>query len=436
MSYSFSNSITVHHGQVASTQTDFPVLITGTYSYLATTAHGGSVQNTTTLNGQTVPADLIFTSDSGGTSPLIWEIASYNATTGAIEAWVNIPTLSSSVDTVFYMFYGNASVTTYQCTATSTWDSNYVFISHLPNGTTLGVKDSTINANNGTLVNAPTATTGQIDGGANFVAASDQYITYGTGSSIAGLALAPATYSFWINPSSSGNFMVLAKNDNNSSNAGWWIQTLEISSSLYQMAFVSEWSSRNLYVSDASNVSINTWTKIDVVIDGTLTGANQKFYINGSLVTTSVRDDGLGTPGSDSTQTLYTAFPRPSSDSYFGSKGYFNGALDEIRLSNIARTANWIQTSYNNESSPSTFYTITSTILTLSLSDTQSASDSLSELLNPSLLLVESQSSTDTFPGSFSIQSNFIAPVTIPVVEQLVNQFIPANVKTYFQIEP
>jgi hypothetical protein len=35
---------------------------------------------------------------------------------------------------------------------------------------------------------------------------------------------------------------------------------------------------------------------------------------------------------------------------------YLNGALDEVRISNIARSADWIKTEYNNQKSPSTFY--------------------------------------------------------------------------------
>jgi len=38
-----------------------------------------------------------------------------------------------------------------------------------------------------------------------------------------------------------------------------------------------------------------------------------------------------------------------------------NGLLDETRISNVARSADWIKTEYNNQSSPSTFYTISAT---------------------------------------------------------------------------
>ncbi len=36
---------------------------------------------------------------------------------------------------------------------------------------------------------------------------------------------------------------------------------------------------------------------------------------------------------------------------------YWNGALDEVRVSKTARSPGWIQTEYNNQSSPATFLT-------------------------------------------------------------------------------
>jgi len=35
---------------------------------------------------------------------------------------------------------------------------------------------------------------------------------------------------------------------------------------------------------------------------------------------------------------------------------YYNGALDEVRLSNVVRSADWVSTEYKNQQSPSTFY--------------------------------------------------------------------------------
>tara|TARA_B100000809_G_C14947883_1_gene462801 strand:- start:36 stop:836 length:801 start_codon:yes stop_codon:yes gene_type:complete len=43
-----------------------------------------------------------------------------------------------------------------------------------------------------------------------------------------------------------------------------------------------------------------------------------------------------------------------------GNPHYFDGIIDEIRISNTNRSANWISTEYNNQNSPATFYTVSS----------------------------------------------------------------------------
>lgn len=70
--------------------------------------------------------------------------------------------------------------------------------------------------------------------------------------------------------------------------------------------------------------------------------------------------------------------------------------------------------------------------LTLNLSDSISASDSMTDAF--SIPLSDNIGSSDSAPNSFSVQSDFIAPAPVPEVEQLVNELIPASVKTYFRI--
>jgi hypothetical protein len=36
----------------------------------------------------------------------------------------------------------------------------------------------------------------------------------------------------------------------------------------------------------------------------------------------------------------------------------FNGFIDEVRVSNIARSSDWINTEYKNQNNPAVFYTI------------------------------------------------------------------------------
>lgn len=130
--YNYVRAITIDHTKVPNTDlTSFPFLFTTTDTALATSANGGHVLN---ANGY----DIIFTSDAAGTQLLDYEVESYNAATGQIVAWVRIPTLSHSTDTVIYLLYGNSSVTASQQNTKSVWDSNYGGVFHISGtGTTL-----------------------------------------------------------------------------------------------------------------------------------------------------------------------------------------------------------------------------------------------------------------------------------------------------------
>jgi hypothetical protein len=71
---------------------------------------------------------------------------------------------------------------------------------------------------------------------------------------------------------------------------------------------------------------------------------------------------------------------RPSSlgsdtSNFFGRSQYapdegLYGNFDEFRISNTARSASWVTTSYNNQNSPSTFFTVSSEVLSSTLCTT------------------------------------------------------------------
>lgn len=141
--YAHRRTITIDHTKVPNTdQSNFPVLISGTYSYLATIANGGNVQN---ANGY----DVIFTSDAGCATKLDHEVETYTATTGAVTYWVRVPLLSHTNDTTIYLCYGNPAITTEQSNKTGVWDSNFKAVYHLNDqAANTTVFDSTVNGSN------------------------------------------------------------------------------------------------------------------------------------------------------------------------------------------------------------------------------------------------------------------------------------------------
>ena len=152
--YTNRQSITIDNTQVPNTdQINFPFLFRGTYSVLATVANGS--ESSQTEHGY----DIIFSPDPNGLVRLPHEIETYSSTTGNTNMWVQVPLVSHSTNTVFYIFYGSSTITTSQASPTGVWDSNYTLVWHLPNGTTLSAGDSTSNGNGGTITETPTATT-------------------------------------------------------------------------------------------------------------------------------------------------------------------------------------------------------------------------------------------------------------------------------------
>src|SRR5204863_739531 len=93
------------------------------------------------------------------------------------------------------------------------------------------------------------------------------------------------------------------------------------------------------------------WTYVAIVYDGTQPGNTAKVKIYSNGVQQTVLDGGGAIRPAMNLIDLHHQVGR------FDNR-YFNGLLDELRLSNSIRPAAWIATEYNNQSSPSTFYTV------------------------------------------------------------------------------
>ena len=106
--------------------------------------------------------DILFTA-ADGTTKLNHEIEKYNPATNELYIWVQVPTISGTVNTEIYMYYGNGSAANQQSVA-ATWDDDFVMVQHLQE--TSGTHfDSTSQNNDGTPLNGVVQTaTGKIDG--------------------------------------------------------------------------------------------------------------------------------------------------------------------------------------------------------------------------------------------------------------------------------
>lgn len=349
----YKRAITIDYTKCGTADsTDFPVLVSFTDVNFKSVANGGKVQN---ANGY----DIKFYSDAGLTNQLFWEIEKYVPTTGECIFWVKVPTLSATANTIIYVSYGDNTITTFQSTASSVWSNGFAGVWHLKNGTTLSGADSTSNANNGTIVGALTATTGKINGAMQTPTSNSLQYIYAANSTSLKIS-SKITISCWIRVTGyngSTGCIVQKRQASNPAigyNYGFWIDAT--GHLLFQF---NDGSYRTC--TDTSVVSLNTWYYVTVAVDETA-GTKLTFYQNGSSTSTPAY---AGTMPSSGTERVEIG-----NYTYLGTGQFFTlGIIDELRISNVTRVSSWLLSEYNNQNSPSTFFTLGNEIITPTISN-------------------------------------------------------------------
>jgi len=319
-------SVVIQAAEVAGSQTNFPMVVSGTYTQLKGTAYGGTV---TSRN------NITFSTDAGGTSLVPWEIVKWDSTSGNSIFWVQVPNISSSGNTTIYMHYGNLGYSSFQGGSYgSVWGTNAYGIWHMEetlNGATLQtVYDWGPNGHNlGSRGSWTTGqqVTGQVGGALECLNASGNYFGFA-----AHTFSGDFTASGWFKvPSFSFTQPVAFGDTTSGTNTGW------TSGNNYQ--FYIDYPT-NFTLTDPGSTTANTWTYLTVTrISGALT-----IYRNGASVVT----------GSSTASFILQAINNDGDEGVSS----VNTIYDEPQLWTIGETSNWVTTSYNNQSSPSTFYII------------------------------------------------------------------------------
>lgn len=277
--------------------------------------------------------DIIFTDASN--NKLNHEIELYNSANGHLIAWVNLPQLSHTTDTILNMYYGNPTIGDQQKPA-STWNSGYVMVQHLEETSTTVRKDSTFNHNDGTAVNGVSKSpSGKIDGADLFDGVND-YTSIPNNSSLnPGSAISVEA---WINLSSTGAYINLI-------NKGTWSQySLRLGGAEGRTYWYVKFSDTSTANVEGYNLwKFNTWHHIVATVD--TQAMTMKVYIDG--VEKLSYSFGPGKSIISTSNTVSISGP---------TERWIKGSIDEVRISNVVRSPAWIQTSYNNQKYPATFY--------------------------------------------------------------------------------
>jgi hypothetical protein len=423
MAYGYYASITIDNTKVSGSVdlTNFPILVSGTYDGtgtepdIRTVANGGNIENVDTTGGvsgaYTVPADLTFSPNTDGSTPYAFEIESYNATTGAIIAWVKIPTLDYDDDTVLYMVYGDSGVTTSQEDINNVWTAykNTYHLNGSYDATSGEVKDST-SLNNGTAVSGrpPVQATGKVGYGQDFQ--KGDVITFGDTTDLD--AATRLVIEFWLNPDTiSTNDVYVRKYEPD--NKGFTMQMFPDNSGDIGLFIVNS-GQRLMHTTDDPFTTGGGWYHLTAVWDAS--DNSMYYYVNGA---TRTRAD-------YSTQTTQTALPTGTGILVLG--GYTNGSgsydyfadaqIDEFRLSvSESITADWAYTNYATQNDPSTFY---------AMGDETAINSADEASVSPLTLAISFPSVTATYTA---VVSASVSPLTIALTQPEVTA-IPAQVET------
>lgn len=330
--WQYRRTITIDHTKVSGNQTNFPLLI-------------DIIDSSLVGKAQPDGDDFVFT-DSNNVK-LNHEIELYDNSTGRLLVWVNVPSLSSTTYTVLYMYYGNPNCENQQ-NAAAVWDSSYKMVLHLYEKTGIHY-DSTINDNNGAAYGGVAqGVAGKIDGADTFDGAND-YIEIPHSDTLAGFTEA-LTVSFWIKLEDTNRRQAIINKYNTATNQrGWFIEYNPVDRPTRPFGFYASQDGTNYREWYANFVpTADVWYYVTVVWE---TNAIPKFYINGVQVPTV---------GTATIPSIYNNVDVPLhiGRSTYNTARYLKGSLDEITISNPARSSDWILTSYNNQKDPATFYTV------------------------------------------------------------------------------
>jgi len=314
--YTTRKKITIDKSKIDSDLTDFPVLVKLTSS------------NFDFSKANSDGFDLRFTS-SDGTTLLKYERERHDSDNEVAEYWVKIPSISSSEDTIFYIYYRTED-TADGADPTNVWDSNFKGVWHMKDLTTSTIEDSTSNNNDGTkkAANEPTQADGKIAKAQSF--SGDDWIDVNSVS-----IYQQFTIEAWVKVGlnqegviygADGSILLNAKYNNHFTSGtkagsicgGAWNSLLE----------------------STTTASADVWYKVAITRDSSK--YRYSIWVNG--VEENYKTESGTIPSCSYGRWLGVG------QNYAGTKfGYLSGTLDEVRISDTARSAAWIKASYNSE---------------------------------------------------------------------------------------
>lgn len=359
--------------------------------------------------------DVRFSSDSAGNTQLAVDVRRWdtdnNPANALCEVAVKIPTVSSSVDTTIYMWWGKSGETQPGAATTygqyNAYDSDYELVYPLSENS--GSRfDRTSNQETLTPNSTPTAVDGVV-GNANSFDGLNDYLYSGTSNPIEGgntftvecWSKAPRSQP---NGYTDASIVTLAAAGAASDALGFWCDAASPPTSGSGRSNLVAWFVAGERIeSDNGQWTDDTWEHFA----GTSSSTTLKLLIDGVEVTDSPKSVTIGSVRSN-TRFLVAAWD-------FDLDRYErNGEIDELRISSTVRANAWIAANYDNQRNKTGFLTWGT------IQDIVAGSDDLTatDIVSATVINVPTLGQIHELTGS-NLASNTV--IDIPTLEQVHN---------------
>ncbi|MBU0757882.1 MAG: DUF2341 domain-containing protein, partial [Nanoarchaeota archaeon] len=320
-SWSYRIDFTIPSGTVGSSLTDFPVLLkldSSNFDFSKLDSNGKDIRFVSYDNSE----------------ELDYEIERWNTTSENAELWVRIPMVTDSSDTVFWAYYGNLQAEDNQ-DPIGVWNSSYLAVWHM-NALSGNVFDST-DKNNGTNSGA-LLSLGQNGYAMDFVQTDNDYINMGQFDSYEGQQDV-VFEAFFRTDLTNSDDTIFAKGGSGEFYPFIWRDESASGSSPTRTKTMSTalTGTGNRLMFSTNSFSQSVWYYLTIVFDGS--SQELRGYKNGVEDAFSPTSVGMSTFPSDNNNLWIGRWEA-------GTAYNFDGLIDELRISNVSRSSDWIDASY------------------------------------------------------------------------------------------
>ncbi|MBF0432747.1 MAG: DUF2341 domain-containing protein, partial [Fibrobacteria bacterium] len=328
---------TASGANVSGDESNFPVLVrlnSGNFDFSEPLTVGG--------------ADIRFTK-SDGTTDLAYEIERWDDGVDSAEIWVLIPVVwGNNKNQNFRMHWGKVSQTTTESSANVFHTSNnFQGVWHLDEevaGTSNAdaYKDATSNGYDLDDEVSSTGQNGAIGKGQQFDGSDDGLL----GGNVLGFERTNSfTLSAWANVSSDG--AIISKEAVGGGSPGY---DMLLASSKLALTMINNYGTGNwLYEYSTAVVAAASWKHYAITYTGNSNVSGTTYYVNGEAVATTTNTNALS--ASILNATTFSLGNRNNS------MEYLTGYIDEARVENVNRSADWMRLCYQNQQSSQTLIT-------------------------------------------------------------------------------